>query len=83
MQYPIGHIFIWSPTNLSFKTAGMRSLLSDFMETEEVYLQIVEGFGNIIDLNIISDNAKLAEDVYRTMNSDLKNKLQEFLESGR
>lgn len=82
IQHPICYIFIWNASSLSFKTAAVRLLLSDFMENDDIYIQIVEDFGNAIDLNAIAENSKFAEDVYNSMRPELKNKLQEFLEGG-
>jgi len=67
---------------ISFKTQSTRNLLCAFMDNEEIYCNIVEDFGEAIDLNQILDDGELANCVYFTMRPQLKDQLQQFLKNG-
>lgn len=68
---------------MSFKTQSARNLLCDFMENEDNYCMAVEDFGEAIDLNVVSENRNLADQIYTKFRPELKNALQTFLESGK
>jgi hypothetical protein len=83
MQYPINYLFIWESISMSFKTQSARNLLCDFLENEDNYCMAIEDFGSVLDLNLVSQDRKLADDLYLKFRPELKNALQSFLESGK
>jgi len=79
MKFGISRLYIWKAEGISFKKPDSRKQLANFMEDDDIYLKVMIDFGDVIDLNLVTDNKKFALDVYNSMSSEIKNKFQAFL----
>ena len=83
MNIFISYIYVWQPKVATFDTQESRNKLFMFMDDEEIYCNLVEDLGDVIDLNMVLSNEPFADSIYSHMRPATKDMYMEYLKTGK